>query len=139
MKGKVAPRKSTTKATSRSVFPFPLLFRRLSTVFFIDSELNETIPLHFRNVFRFWLDVSFFPHVKKYRSRFWLDLSFFSRVKTIVRSSDWLELICTKIYDIAFWWVFLSMYVIKYYNQSVISEFTYNCIGYFRVCGWNVP
>ena len=27
----------------------------------------------------------------------------FSRMKTIVRSSDWLELICTKIYDIAFW------------------------------------
>ena len=38
----------------------------------------------------FWLDVSFFSHVKKHRSRFWLDVSFFSRVKTIVRSSDWL-------------------------------------------------
>ena len=31
---------------------------------------------------------------KKPRSRFWLDVSFFSRVKTIVHSSDWLELIC---------------------------------------------
>ena len=30
----------------------------------------------------FWLDVSFFSHVKKHRSRFWLDVSFFSRVKT---------------------------------------------------------
>ena len=40
----------------------------------------------------FWLDVSFFSHVKKHRSRFWSDVSFFSRVKTIVRSSDWLEL-----------------------------------------------
>ena len=44
----------------------------------------------------FWLDVSFFSHVKKHRSRFWLDESFFSRVKTIVRSSDWLELICVR-------------------------------------------
>ena len=25
----------------------------------------------------FWLDVSFFSHVKKHRSRFWLDVSFF--------------------------------------------------------------
>ena len=105
---------------------------RLSTVFFIDSETKETIPLHFRNVFHFlarktlwvklfslnvceaalqaaiksgnfgaklthlcgfWLNVSFFSHVKKHRPRFWLDVSFFSRVKTIVRSSDWLELI----------------------------------------------
>ena len=53
MKGKVAPTKAQQKLTSRSVYPFPLLFRRLSTVFFIDSETNETIPLHFRNVFNF--------------------------------------------------------------------------------------
>ena len=39
------------KLTSRSVYPFQLLFRRLSTLFFIDSETNETIPLHFRNAF----------------------------------------------------------------------------------------
>ena len=114
-------------------FPFRSVFRRLSTVFFIDSETNETIPLYFRNVFHFflarktlwvklfslnvceaalqaaikggnfgtklcgfWLDVSFFSHVKKHRSRFWLDVSFSSRVKTIVRSSDWLELICVR-------------------------------------------
>ena len=43
----------------------------------------------------FWLDVSFFSPVKKHRSRFLLNVSFFfSPVKTIVRSSDWLELIC---------------------------------------------
>ena len=57
MKGKVAPTKTLKaqqKLTSRSVFPFPLLFRRLSTVFFIDAETNETIPLHFRNVFHFF-------------------------------------------------------------------------------------
>ena len=35
-------------------FPFRRLFRRLSTVFFIDSETNETIPLHLRNVFYFF-------------------------------------------------------------------------------------
>ena len=38
----------------RSVYLFPLLFRRLSTVFFIDSETNETISLHFLNVFHFF-------------------------------------------------------------------------------------
>ena len=46
--------KKHNKSLSRSVFPFPLLFRRLSTVFFIDSETNETIPLHFKNVFHFF-------------------------------------------------------------------------------------
>ena len=42
----------------------------------------------------FWLDVSFFSHVKKHRSRFFLDVSFFSSVKTVVYFFDWLELIC---------------------------------------------
>ena len=42
------------KLTSRSVYPFPLLFPRLSTVYFIDSETNETIALQFRNVFHFF-------------------------------------------------------------------------------------
>ena len=46
--------KAQQKLTSRSVYPFPLLFRRLSTVFFIDSETNETTALHFRNVFHFF-------------------------------------------------------------------------------------
>ena len=41
---------------SRSVYLFPLLFRRLSTVFFIHNETNETIPLHFRNLFHFFSD-----------------------------------------------------------------------------------
>ena len=54
MKGKVAPTKSTTKAYVSFFFPFPLLFRQLSTVFFNDSETNETIPLHFQNVFHFF-------------------------------------------------------------------------------------
>ena len=54
MKGKGFRQKAQQKLTSRSVYPFPLLFRRLSTVFFIDSETNETIPLHSRNVFHFF-------------------------------------------------------------------------------------
>ena len=54
MKDKVAPTKSTTKAYvsfcfSLSVVVSPALYR-----FFIDSETNETIPLHFRNVFHFF-------------------------------------------------------------------------------------
>ena len=53
-KAKSLRQKAQQKLTSRSVFPFPLLFRRLSTVFFTDSETNETIPLHFRKVFHFF-------------------------------------------------------------------------------------
>ena len=36
-------------------YPFPLLlFAGSLPYFFIDSETNETIPLHFRNVFHFF-------------------------------------------------------------------------------------
>ena len=52
--GIVLRQKAQHKLTSCSVFPLPLLFRRLSTVFFIDSETNETIPFHFWNVFHFF-------------------------------------------------------------------------------------
>ena len=107
----------------------------LSTVLFIDSETNETIPLHFRNVFHFLseknsLSKTFLIECVRSgaascnkRREFWLETrtplwlligriifltrektSFailigriiFSRVKTIVRSSDWLELICVR-------------------------------------------
>ena len=47
----------------------------------------------------FWLDVSFFSHVKIHHSRFWL-------ARTNLRE---------KIYNIAFWWIFLSMYIINLY------------------------
>ena len=47
----------------------------------------------------FWLAVSFFSHMKKHHSRFWL-------ARTNLRE---------KTYDIAFWWVFLSMYIINFY------------------------
>ena len=50
-----------------------------------------------------WSDVSFFSHVKKHRSRFWL-------ARTNLR---------TKIYDMAFSWVFLSMYIINPYISCV--------------------
>ena len=55
------------------------------------------------HLFGFWLDVSFFSHVKKHRSRFWLDVLFFSRVKTM-RSLLWLARtnLRTQIYGIAF-------------------------------------
>ena len=53
-KTKAFLQKAQHKLTSLSVFPLPLFFRRLSTVFFINSETNETIPLHFRNVFHFF-------------------------------------------------------------------------------------
>ena len=68
----------------------------------------------------FWLDVSFFSLVKKHRSRFWSDVSFFSRVKTIVRSSDWLEL------ELAYenlWHSFLVS----------ISQYVYNKSDYFTL------
>ena len=143
--------KSTTKAYvfhSRSVYPFSLL---LSTVFFIDSETNETIPLHFRNVFHFFseknsLSKTFVVECLRSdaascdkRREFWRetqtplwpligriiflkreitsfvigDIIFFTSENH--RSLLWLARtsLRTKIYDIAFWWVFLSMYIIK--------------------------
>ena len=154
MKGKVAPTKSTTKAYvfhSRSVYPFPLLFRRLSTVFFIDSETNE-------NVFHFFseknsLSKTFLVEYKRSgaascnkRREFlrethpplWLLIGriiFLTREKTSFailigriifftcenhRSLLWLARtnLRTKIYDIAFWWVFLSMYIIKSFSST---------------------
>ena len=53
MKGKIAPTKSTTKAYVSFCFSLSAVVFRLSTVFVIDSETNETVPLHFRNVFTF--------------------------------------------------------------------------------------
>ena len=53
MKGKVGPTKSITKAYVSFCFSLCAVVRRLSTVFFIDNETNETIPLHSRNVFHF--------------------------------------------------------------------------------------
>ena len=55
MAGKSSSDKKHNKSLRLVLYdPFPLLFRRLSTVFFIDSETNETIALHFRNVFHFF-------------------------------------------------------------------------------------
>ena len=49
MKGKVAPTKSTTKAYVSFCFSLSAVVSpALYTVFFIDSETNETIPHHFQ-------------------------------------------------------------------------------------------
>ena len=106
------------KLTSRSVFsPFAVkLSYRLSSIFFIDSEIYKTIPIQFPRFFSlfykknstlsglfFWMQApkngENFGTKLAHLCGFWLDISFFShmknyRVKSIVRSSDWLELIC---------------------------------------------
>ena len=114
-KAKQLRQKEQLKLTSRSVYLFPLLFRRLSTVFFIDSETNETIPLHFRNVFHFFSEKNVLSKTfllecvrsgaascnkmrefwRETHTPLWL-LVVQQRVKTIVRSSDWLELVCVR-------------------------------------------
>ena len=77
----------------------------------------------------FWLDVSFFSHMKKHRSRFWLDVSFFFTCENH-RSLLWLVRtnLRTKIYDIAFSWVFLSMYIIScfYVCRVCIHDHSFN-------------
>ena len=155
MKGKVAPTKSTAKAYVS--FCLSLSVSRLSTVFFIDSETNETILLHFRNLFHFFSEKYSLSTKKPFlvecvrscaascnkRREFWREthtplwlligrIIFLTREKTSFailigriifftcenhRSLLWLARtnLRTKIYDIAFWWVFLSMYIIKYY------------------------
>ena len=61
---------------------------------------------------------------------FWLDLSFFSRVKTIVRSSDWLQLICVRNLRHSFL-VSISQYV---YNKVIHSTITQRVrVGYEMV------
>ena len=144
------------KLTSRSVFSPSMLFCRLSSIFFIDSEICKTIPVQFPRCFTlfyekdptlsgiffwisakqlanykagalqtastqnggnfgvnphacgFWLDVSFFSHVKKKTFAILMGriVSFFRHVKSIVRSSEWLELICV--------WKFTSLLFSEY-------------------------
>ena len=73
----------------------------------------------FTHLCGFWLDASFFSHVKKHRSRFWLDVSFFLRVKTIVCSSDWLELICVRKFTTYCFLVSISQYVYNKYCYKI--------------------
>ena len=138
MKGKELRQKAQQNLTSRSVHPFPLLFRLLSTVFFIDSETNKTITLHFWNVFHFFSEKKLFEKnfsrwmcakrrsaSCKKRREFWREthtplwlligrIIFFTCENH--RSLLWLARtnLRTKIYDIAVWWVFLSMDIIKH-------------------------
>ena len=61
----------------------------------------------------FWLDVSFFSHVKKHLSRFWLGVSFFFFTCENHSSLLWLARthLRIKIYNTTFWWA--SMYIIN--------------------------
>ena len=131
--------------------PFRCCFAGSLPYFFIDSETNETIPLHFRNVFHFFSEKNSLSKTflvdkcvrsgaascnkrrefwRETRTPLWLLIGriiFLTREKTsfailigrIVfftcenhRSLLWLARtnLRTKIYDIAFCWVFLSMY-----------------------------
>ena len=118
-KAKWLRQKAQQRLTSRSVYLFPLLFRRLLP-FSFRSTVKQTKLFHsisemfFTFLARKTLWVKLFslnvcevalPAAMKGGSfgsklthlcGFWLDVSFFSRVKTIVRSSDWLELICVR-------------------------------------------
>ena len=50
-KTKQVRQKAQLKLYSRSVFPLPLLFSRLSIIVFTDREIHETIPLQFQRCF----------------------------------------------------------------------------------------
>ena len=54
MKGKVAPTKRTTKAYVSFCFSLSPVVSPALYCFFIYSETNKTIPVHFRNVFTFF-------------------------------------------------------------------------------------
>ena len=156
MKGKVAQTKNTTKvyvSFCLSLSAAVSAGRRLSTIFFIDSETNETIPLHFRNVFHFFsgknsLSKTFLVECVRSgaascnkRREFWREtrtplsllighiifltreitsyailigrIIFFTRENH--RLLLWLARtnLRTKFYDIAFWWVLLSINIIN--------------------------
>ena len=100
------------KNTPRKLFLFECLRSALQTA---SAYERREFWAKLTHLCDFWLDVSFFSHVKKHRSRFLLDLSFFSRVKTIARSSDWLELICL--------WMFMT---------SLFGEYFSVCIEYIK-------
>ena len=72
----------------------------------------------------FWLDVSFFSHLKKHRSRFWLEVSFFFKLLWLVRTH-----LRMKIYAIAFQWLYLSTYTLYRVDLTL-----YNKKGYVWTC-----
>ena len=79
--------------------------------------------------------IIFLTREKKHHSRFWLDVSFFQCENH--RLLLWLARtnLRTKIYDIAFWWVFLSMYITRMIYQwySKTHPFTQDIIKYSNV------
>ena len=160
MKGKVAQTKSTTKAYVSFCFSLSAVVSpALYLFFFIDSETNETILLHFRNVFHFFsqknsLSKTFLVECVRSGAASWNKrreflretptplllligriifltrekISFAILIGSIIfftcekhRSLLWLARtnLRTKICDIAFWCVFLSMYIIKLMTQEV--------------------
>ena len=72
----------------------------------------------------FWLDVSFFSHVKKTSVAILIGHIIFFTCENH-RSLLWLARtnVRTKIYDITFWWVFLSMYIIKYIMWNIAAPY----------------
>ena len=105
-------------------FPFFSEKNSLSKTFFVECVRSGAaikggnFGAKLTHLCGFWLDVSFFSHVKKHRSRFWLDVSFFSRVKTIVHSSDWLELICVSKFTTQLFGECLSVCIIYRFSHS---------------------
>ena len=122
--------------------PFRCCFTGSLPYFFIDSETNETIPLHFRNVFHFFSEKNSLSKTflvdkcvrsgaascnkrrefwRETRTPLWLLIGriiFFTCENHC--SLLWLAgtNLRTKIYDMAFWCVFLSMYKKLYLTIS---------------------
>ena len=112
--------------------------RALSSL--VDSEIFKTVPIQFPRRFSLFYEknstlLSFLVKClrsnsqsegaasaykrqefwRETRTPLWLLIGlffFFSRVKDIVRSSDWLELICVWRFVTSFQWVYLSMYTL---------------------------
>ena len=72
----------------------------------------------------FLLDVSFFSHVKKTSFAILIGHIIFFTYENH-RSLLWLARtnVRTKIYDITFWWVFLSMYIINYIMWNIAAPY----------------
>ena len=97
-------------------------FSTRKTIFYCLLSLNFGAKL--THLCGFWLDVSFFSHLKKHRSRFWLDVSFFFKLLWLVRTH-----LHMKIYAIAFQWLYLSTYTLYRVDLTL-----YNKKGYVWSC-----
>ena len=169
MKGKVALTKSTTKAYVSFSFSlsavvslalYRFLYRQWN-VFHFFSKNNSLSKTFLVKCVRSGTALAAikggnFGVKLKHLCGFWLDVSFFSHVKIIVHNSDWTYhfFTCennhsllwlartnlrTKIYDKAFWWAFLSMYIVITNDQRPLHEYvlilmeTLNCHIYCTI------